>query len=126
MHKYILFSLSILVLASCNKKEETTTGSTTQKVIVDTTQKAEPVAITDTSHHLYFHPQVGTTQRYHVVDKMTASANDAAPTGAANKRSAASTTEYYLTQKVKSVNKDSTVELTYRVDSILLATDQDT
>ena len=126
MYKYLVLSLAIVSLASCSKKEETATTSTNQKVMVDTTQKAEQVAITDTSHHLFFKPQAGSTQRYHVVDKMTANANDAQPDGKSNKRSATSTTEYFLTQKVKSVNKDSTVELTYRVDSIMLSTDQDT
>jgi len=127
MIKRLTIFSALLFIVACSKKEETAaTSSTSQKVVVDTNQKAEPVAITDTSHHLYFHPQAGSTQRYHVVDRMNANADDVQPDGKTMKRSATSMTEYYITQKVKSVNKDSSVDLTYRVDSIALSTDQDT
>ena len=119
----ILFFCSLLIaLASCGKKDTSAISS----LSIDTTKKAETVAITDTSHHLFFRPKVGSVQRYHVVDKITMGSSDTPPGSPATKESRISTTEIYIHQTVKGTRRDSTVELVFRVDSMSLTSQKDT
>jgi hypothetical protein len=126
MHTIRLFFLFLCCafLASCGKKESAALSA--NNMAIDTTKKAEPVAITDTSHHLFFRPKAGTSQRYHIVDRMSSSSSDTPPGSAATKHTATSTTEIFLHQTVKGTRRDSTVELTFRIDSILLTSVRDT
>src|SRR5581483_5907565 len=124
LHRTVLFLLFAGILASCSKKETTATSSTTGTL--DTTQKAESVAITDTNHHLMFHPKVGSVQRYHIIDKMSMSASDAGSGGTPMKHSASSTTEFYLHHTVKSIGKDSSVDLVFQFDSIQMNSQRNT
>ncbi len=120
-----IFLLPLLVLAvACSKTE--TASTTTVKGAIDTTQKAEPVAITDTNHHLYFHPKAGSVQHYHIVDKMAMNSNDVQGNSPAQKHSASSTTEFFIQQTVKAVNLDSSVILSFRVDSLRMDSQRDT
>jgi Family of unknown function (DUF6263) len=125
MHTFRFFFLCLILcatLASCGKKESAANSS----MSIDTTKKAEPVAITDTSHHLFFRPKAGSVQRYHIVDRLSMSSSDTPPGTAATKHSASSTTEIFLRQTVKDIRRDSSVGLTVRIDSILLTSDRDT
>jgi len=54
------------------------------------------------------------------------SSNDIPPSGPALTHSATSTTEFYVTQTVGKIGRDSSVTLTYRVDSIQLTSQRDT
>jgi hypothetical protein len=129
MQRFFVRALCVSFLAvsiiSCNKNEKAPANGAAIPA-VDTTVKAEPVAIRDTNHHLYFRPAAGTTARYHVIDRMDASLSDQPPTGGAVKHSSTSTTEYYLRETVKMLNKDSTTELTMRIDTVNLDETQDT
>ncbi len=120
--RHCLLYTSFVILAACGKKEAAPGAKTT----IDTTEKAEPVAIRDTNHHLYFRPQAGSVRRYHVLDRMTASASDAQPSGQTVKHSATSENEFYLTETAGATRPDSGVDLTFRIDSIRLTTLQDT
>ncbi len=120
----ILFVVAV-TLSSCSKKE-TATFSSANGAVIDTTQPAKAVPITDTNHHLFFRPKVGSVVRYHVVDRMTMSSSDALANGAPMKHSGTSTTEFYAQQIVKGVGRDSSVTLQFRVDSIKLRSKRDT
>ena len=122
--RFFFLCLCCAVLASCGKKESATPSA--NNMAVDTTKKAESVAITDTSHHLFFRPKAGTTQRYHIVDRMTSSSSDTPPGSAATKHTATSTTEIFIHQTVKGTRRDSSVELVFHIDSILLTSVRDT
>ncbi|HEY3875651.1 MAG TPA: hypothetical protein VGM92_09255, partial [Candidatus Kapabacteria bacterium] len=122
-NRIFLWCLLASVVVSCGKKESATT---TSNMAVDTTKQAEPVAITDTSHHLFFRPKTGSVERYHIVDRITMSSADTPPGSAPTKQSATSTAEIYLHQTVKATRKDSTVELVIHVDSIHVASTRDT
>jgi hypothetical protein len=122
--RFLLLSLVCAVLASCGKKESAAPFA--NNMAIDTTKKAEHVAISDTSHHLFFRPVTGSIQRYHIVDQLSMNSSDNPPGAAPMKHSATSTTEIYLHQTVKNVHRDSSVELTLRVDSIHLITQRDT
>jgi hypothetical protein len=118
---------TILLLAAivgCGKKDEVAT--TTAKTTIDTTEKAEAVAITDTSHHLFFRPKSGSVRRYHVIDHMIATATDAQPNGQTSKRDATSENEFYATETTGAVAADSSIELSFRIDSMRVSSDQDT
>jgi hypothetical protein len=121
--RLIYLCLFYVTLASCGKKEAGGPGS---NMAIDTTKSAEHVAITDTSHHLFFRPKAGSVQRFHIVDRITMSSSDTPPGSAATKHSVTSTTEIYLHQTVKGVRRDSSVELVFHVDSILLTSERDT
>jgi Family of unknown function (DUF6263) len=123
IRNYLLCTF-LLLLAACGKKDNS--PATGAKPAIDTTEKAEPVAIADTNHHLFFRPHAGSVRRYHVIDRMTASATDAQPNGQTTKRAATSENEFYLTETVGTTNGDSSVSLTFRIDSIRLSTDEDT
>ena len=120
-----LIVVSGFLFAQCSKNN-TAPEQAGGKAVVDTTQKAEPVKIEDANHHIYFHPVVGTVGRYHIMDRMMRTFTDQTPDGKSNKQSIVSVTDFYLRQTVKSVGKDSVVELTYRVDSIELKSQRDT
>jgi hypothetical protein len=123
--RYFFPLLLLIGTLSCSKKEETT-STTTAKTTIDTSEKAEPVAITDTSHHLFYRPKAGSVRRYHVIDHMSATATDAQPNGQSSKRSATSENEFYVTQSTGATAADSTVEVTFRIDSMRVSSDQDT
>ena len=127
MHNYRNFFLILfcVVLASCGKNDSPGISSNV-KPSIDTNQKAEPVQITDTNHHLYFRPKVGSVQRYYVVDRRSMSSSDSSPNGKVAKHDATSTTEFYIHQTVKSVKLDSSVDLSYRIDSIVMTSNADT
>ncbi len=116
---------SSLLFAQCGKKDAAPEHAG-GKAVVDTNQKAELVKIADANHHLFFHPVVGTIGRYHIVDRMTRTFSDQMPDGKITKQTVTNTTDFYVRQTVKSVGKDSSVELTYRVDSIELRSERDT
>ncbi len=125
MHHVRLISLCFLVAvltSSCGKKE----SAAPSNMSVDTTKKAEPVAISDTSHHLFFRPKAGTVQRYHIVDRLTMNSSDTPPGSAAQKHTASSTSDIYLHQTVKGTRRDSSVEMVFHVDSIQLTSLRDT
>jgi hypothetical protein len=124
MHSYRNFFLIMIciALASCGKSESP--GAV--KPSIDTNQKAEPVQITDTNHHLYFRPKVGSVQHYYIIDRRSMSSADSMPDGKGAEHTATSTTEFYIHQTVKSVRPDSSVELSYRVDSVVMASQADT
>jgi len=126
MYSYRNFIILIIcvVLSSCGKKESP--GTSGVKPTMDTAQKAEPVQITDTSHHLFFKPKVGSVERYHIVDRMAMNSNDVSPNGQTAKHAASSTTEFFIHQTVKAVRPDSSVDLSYRVDSIIMSSLRDT
>ncbi len=123
--RFFFACLFLAALASCGKKE--TAPQTASNMSIDTTKKAQAVAITDTSHHLFFRPKAGSVQRYHIVDRLSMSTSDSEPGAAgAAKHTASSTTEIYLHQTVKNVRRDSSVELVLRVDSVRLTSQRDT
>jgi hypothetical protein len=124
---YIRLSILCLVctaFASCGKNE--TAGPGSKNAAFDTTVKAEHVSISDTAHHVYFRPKVGSVQRFHIVDRVTMSSSDTPPGAAASKHSATNTTEIFLRQTVKDTRRDSSITLTFRVDSISLISNRDT
>lgn len=123
--KYFFPALLLVAVIGCGKKEETV-SSTTAKTTIDTTEKAEPVAINDTSHHLFYRPKSGTVRRYHVIDHMSATATDAQPSGQTSKRNATSENEFYVTQSTGATAADSSIEVSFRIDSMRVVSDQDT
>ena len=123
-HLLTVSFLGVLLIA-CGKNENAP-ASGSGKAAVDTNVNAEPIQISDTSHHLFFRPSAGTTERYHVIEQMNASFSDTPPSGQITKHSSANTTEYFLHLAVKAVNKDSSVAVTLRIDSIHLNAVQDT
>ena len=100
--------------------------SSTNTAAIDTNQPAKAVPILDTNHHLFFRPKPGSIERYHVIDRMTMSSSDTPPSGPPVSHSATSTTEFFLHQTVGKIGRDSSVTLTYRVDSIRLSSQRDT
>lgn len=124
LQRYILFCFLCLTFASCGKKESAV--STTNTAAIDTNQPAKTIPISDTNHHLFFRPSPGSVERYHIIDRMTMSSKDNSPNGPGMSHSATSTTEFYLHQTVGKRGRDSSVTLTYRVDSIRLSSQQDT
>ena len=118
-----LLCILLPLIAACGKQGSS--PGTDGKTAIDTTVKAEAVAIADTNHHLFFRPKSGTTRRYHVIDRMTATASDTQPNGQTTKHAATSANEFYVTETVGATSPDSSVSLTFRIDSISLVADQD-
>ncbi len=119
-----LLCLVCAAFASCGKNDTASPGAINPAF--DTTKKAEHVAINDTSHHLFFRPKPGSVQRYHIVDRVTMSSSDTPPGAAATKHTATNMTEIFLRQTVKDSRRDSSITLTFRVDSISLSSNRDT
>jgi hypothetical protein len=73
-------------------------------------------------------PKVGSTQRFRVrvSSKITMTTNDGLFGGGDAKHTVLSLNEYYVKQTVKAIKADSTVDLTFQIDSIRVKTEQDT
>ena len=123
MHPNRVLVLCLLgfVLASCSKKETAVSNTA-----LDTTKPAQSVPISDTNHHLFFRPVVGSVVHYRVTDKMTMGSSDTPPSGTSESHSGISSTEFFIRQTVKSIGRDSSVTLEYRVDSVRLNSKRDT
>jgi hypothetical protein len=122
----VLLGGVVLIASACSKKESAPPAQAAGKAVVDTNQKAEPVKIADTNHHLFFRPAVGSVERFRVVDRVNFSLSDQQAKGPLDKHSSLSTSEYYLRQTVKAIGKDSSVELSLRIDSVELRSEEDT
>lgn len=122
---FLILGCLLFAFVSCSKKETATTTSSSNASI-DTSQKAEPVKITDTSHHLYFRPQAGAVRRYHIVDHVVRSSEDTAVGAPPRKQAISVTTEIYLRETIKGPKNDSLTEFSVRIDSLTVASTVDT
>ncbi len=122
---YIVLACGLL--ASCSKKEAGAPGGP-NGAVYDSTEKAEPVNITDAQHYIYFRPKVGDTYRYHISLNSTAMAQtDDHIFGQYPKdENAVNINHYYLRQTVRDIRKDSSIEFSVVFDSILIKIDKDT
>ncbi len=131
---WLLFAFAgMFLFASCKKTEadiaksmNSPTGGT--QVAIDSAASGTPVDISDKNHHLMLRPKVGTTQRYRIVTRSERSQDitDQLFNGPQGKKTTISNTEYYLRETVRTVKPDSSVDLTFRLDSLKMAISQDT
>jgi hypothetical protein len=85
---------------------------------IDTTEPAKAVSI-DSSHMIYFRPTVGETRRYRVsvLNSMNVETIDSLLGGPSNKQNARSLAEFVVKQTVRAINPDSTVDLSFWLES---------
>jgi hypothetical protein len=123
----------LFAFSSCKKQEpniaksmNSPTGGT--QAALDSSANGTPVDITDNNHRLLLRPKVGTTQRYRIVTHSERSQDitDQLFNGPQGKKSTISTTEYYLRQTVRAVKPDSSIDMTFRLDSLKMKIAQDT
>jgi hypothetical protein len=121
-----------LVLTSCGKSDDqadAATGDSTglSPAVIDTTQPAKQVAI-DSAHVIYFRPTVGETRRYRISVSSTASMEtiDSLLGGPSSKQQGRSVAEFVVKQTVRAVNADSTVDLSYWIESARVDQQADT
>ncbi len=129
----LLASLSLFVFISCNKDDasiskslNSPTGGT--QAALDSTSSGSPVEITEKNHRLLLRPKVGTTQRYRIVTRSVRSQDisDQLFNGPQGKKTTTNATEYYLRQNIRAVKPDSSVDVTFRIDSVKFNLTQDT
>jgi hypothetical protein len=132
VQRVALFLLAFgLTLTSCGKgddvarsgKDSTGQGPTA----IDTTEPAKAVTI-DSAHVLTFRPAVGDTRRYRVSILKTGSAEtiDSLLGGPSGKQSARSLAEFVVKETVRAVNPDSTVDLSFWIESAKIDQQADT
>jgi len=108
-------------LSSCSK--ENGPGSKPPAVF-DTSESAKPVTITEKEHRIYFRPKVGDVFRYRIWQKSNSSAVSTGPM--AGNETAMSEDSYYLKQTIRAIRPDSSVDLSFRFDSINVRLEKDT
>ncbi|MEI8133636.1 MAG: DUF6263 family protein [bacterium] len=120
-----LFVLSAIIfvafLSSCNK--EGGPGSKPPAVF-DSTEKANPVTVSEKEHRIFVRPKVGDVYRYRISQHSNSSAISAG--AVSGSESAQSEDSYYLTQTVRAIRADSSVDMSYRFDTISVKSEKDT
>ena len=131
--KLLLVLAVPIVCSSCSKEPakiaqsmNSPTGGTTPAL--DSTSTGKSVQITDKDHHIFLRPKVGTTQRYRVIDRREDSQEitDQLFNGTQGKKKSTNITEFYIRQSVRAVKPDSSVDMSYRIDSVQFSLVQDT
>jgi hypothetical protein len=132
---FALLGLSLtasLALSSCGKSDEPADAAgrdSTQlsPAAIDTTQPAKAVAI-DSAHVIYFRPAVGDTRRYRVsvTSTINMETTDSLMGGPSGKQNGRSMAEFVIKQTVRAVNPDSTVDLSFWIESARVDQQADT
>lgn len=120
------------MLTSCGTSDEAADASMKDSnalspAAIDTTQPAKQVAI-DSAHIVYFRPTVGETRKYRVSvsSKMSMETIDSLIGGPSGKQSGHSIAEFVVKQTVRAVYPDSTVDLSYWIESARIEQQADT
>jgi hypothetical protein len=117
---YLFLVLCICFLSSCNK-ESTKPGA---PAVFDSSETAKVVTITEKEHRIFIRPKAGDILRYRITQK---SLSSAVSTGAVTaNESATAEDEYYVKQTIRTIRPDSTIDLTFRFDSISVKLEKDT
>jgi hypothetical protein len=121
-----------LTLTSCGKGDETANSAAKDSsgqgpMSIDTTQPVKEVSV-DSSHVLHLRPEVGETRRYHVSLLSTASmeTTDSLLGGPSGKQSGRSLSDFIVKQTVRAVNPDSTVDISFWIESAKIDQQADT
>lgn len=122
--------LSASGLTSCGKGDAPQSGKpgdSTNASIIDTTQPAKQVEV-DSAHVIYFRPKAGEKRRYRIVTtgKAVLDVTDQLMGGPSGKRSSDTRAEFIVREEVKAVNADSSVNISYFIESISASQVQDT
>jgi hypothetical protein len=121
IRSYFLLSIIFVFLISSCKETEPKSGA---PAVFDTSEAAKPVTVTEKEHHIYIHPKTGDVFRYRISQKSTSSAIS---TGAATANESALAEDlYYVKQTIRSVRPDSSIDMTFRFDSISVKLEKDT
>jgi hypothetical protein len=132
--KFVFAALPLfLLLQSCKKDEPNVqkalnsegTGTT---AALDTSGSGKPVDFGGKLHYISLTPKAGTTQRFRVRMKRTVGViiSDQLFGGPQGKKNSTTRTDMWIRQTVKSVKPDSSIDFTYRLDSVLVQSEQDT
>ncbi len=119
-------ALAFSSLTSCNK-DGAPGAKGPNAPAFDTAQKGKEVQIAEKDHHIFLRPKVGSTQRYHIINKTTYSQSNVEP-GATTPtlHNSVLITDYWLRQTVRSIKPDSSIDFTFKLDSILVSSTADT
>ncbi|HET6512928.1 MAG TPA: DUF6263 family protein [Candidatus Kapabacteria bacterium] len=123
VQRVALFLLaSGLTLTSCSKGDDAALAgkdSTGQApMAIDTTEEAKVVSI-DSAHVIYFRPTVGETRRYrvNVLSTVNMETQDSLLGGPSGKQSGRSQAEFVIKQTIRAINPDSTVDISFWIES---------
>jgi hypothetical protein len=121
--RFTFLSLALFgfFLTSCNK--DASLGGKPPAVF-DSSETAKPVTITEKEHRIYFRPKVGDVNRYLISQRSNSSATSSdVPSGS---ESAKTEDIYYVRQTVRSIRADSSVDMSFRFDSVIIKLEKDT
>lgn len=124
--------LLAFVVSSCGKSDspgERAADSLANepKAAIDTTQPAKE-AIVDSTHYIYFQPAKGTVRRYRLTLRSNVLMNvkDDLLGGPQGKQTSTNHAVFYIRETVGDRHPDSTVDLTFVIDSARVQSTQDT
>src|SRR5689334_12381073 len=132
--KFFIAALALFLVAEGCKKDEPNVkkaleaGGTGTAAALDTSGSGKPVDFSGKAHYISLRPKAGTTQRFHVSMTRTVGVviSDQLFNGPQGKKNSTTRTDMWIRQTVKSVKSDSSVDFTYRLDSVLVHSEQDT
>src|SRR5436305_7135961 len=111
----------LLLLSSCNK--EAAPGEKPPAVF-DSSEHAKPITVAEKEHRIYIRPKAGNIFRFRIMQKSSSSANTTGPI--TRSESASGEDTYYIKQTIRAVRADSTIDMTFRFDSISIKLQKDT
>jgi hypothetical protein len=118
-------TLAILLsffLLSCSKDNSGPGGK--PPAVFDSSESAKPITVTESEHRIFFRPKVGDVFHYMISERSTSSAISTGPISGSEK---ASTEDlFYLKQTIRTIRPDSSVDMTFRFDSIIIKAEKDT
>lgn len=125
--------LGLFIFSSCGKSDAPGTRNADSlanepKAAIDTNTPAKEAVITDSNHFILFRPPVGTSRRYRISIKSNVVMNvtDQLMGGPQGKQTANNTAAFYIREIVRAVNADSTVDVSFYIDSVRVNAQQDT
>jgi hypothetical protein len=125
-HKGILgFALIAFIsvfLSSCNK--ELGGPRSAAPAVFDSSESAKAVTVTDKEHRIYIRPKAGDVFRYRISQKSSSSATSSGPMAGSESVTAEDT--YYVKETIRSIRPDSSIDMTFRFDSIAVKLEKDT
>src|SRR5438552_940634 len=117
------FLLAVVsILNSCNKESIAPGGK--PPAVFDTSESAKAVTVTEKEHRIFFRPKAGEMFRYRIVQRSNSSASASGPM--TKSEAAISEDSYYIKETIRSIRQDSSVDLTFRFDSISIKLKKDT
>ena len=119
---FLLTIVFSFVVSSCGKESSALKSGV--PAVFDSTESAKTVTIAEKEHRIYIHPKTGDVFRYRISQKSSSSALTSGAMSANEMANAED--QYYVKQTIRGVRADSSIDITFRFDSISVKMEKDT